>query len=324
MTWESKRRKLYEHAALRPSCHPRTCIRESPSPFHDKMYRPKPTTTQPHMNPARTKTVPHNAHTLARPPSAYHLSRGRPHPIVRIPNKLLVKILAAANPGTGSGAASWSPYWLPLMAVCRHWRDLIRSTPDFWQKIAVGRRPQWLELCLRRSPCSLLQISFRYPISFDAMMKVLRPHWHRIEYLSFKELDCAQFNSSVMVPPMPELRTLTVNVKHAGHSIRDGSKHDGTGLIFRLPHGTVPRLKALHLEGMSLVGDHVALSSLRFLHLGEYAGARPLFTTAQFLTMLNSCTSLERLTIADNALDAIVPSPSDDAGPVAQLPGCAT
>lgn len=240
-----------------------------------------------------------------------------------MPNKVLVKILAAVNPVPGTGMASWSPYWLPLMAVCQHWRKLIRNTPDFWQKIAVGLHLHWLELCLKHSQCTPVQVTFQYPVPFDETMnlQVLRTHWHRIEYLCFEALDCAQFDSSMMVPEMPELRTLIVNVEHISHSIRDGAKHDGTGVIFRLPHGRLPHLKALTLEGTSLVADHVALSSLRLLHLGKYAGARPLYTTAQFVTMLSSCTSLERLTIAENALHAVtvVPNPSDDGGPVAHL-----
>ncbi|TFK93220.1 hypothetical protein K466DRAFT_619072 [Polyporus arcularius HHB13444] len=310
-------------AALRPPSHPTFSLVALP---HKKMYRDRQgpaSMSKKHPAPRSSTTTPPRAHTLARAPSAYHLSHGPPHPIVLMPNRVLVKILAAVNPVPGTGMASWSPYWLPLMAVCQHWRKLIENTPDFWQKISVGLGLQWLELCLEHSQRSLVQVTFWSPVPFNATMNstVLRSHWHRIEYLRFKALDCAQFDSSMMVPEMPELRTLIANVKHTSHSICDGSRHDGTGVMFSLPHGTLPHLKALTLEGTSLVADHVALSSLRLLYLGKYAGARPLYTTAQFVTMLSSCTSLERLTIAKTALHAItvVPNPSDDAGPVAHL-----
>ncbi|RPD56423.1 hypothetical protein L226DRAFT_175469 [Lentinus tigrinus ALCF2SS1-7] len=314
---ESKRRGLYEDVPRSRRRHIFLLFRV----VSNRMSRRSHPATLPSMHPSRAHSQTSHATYIPRQPSAYHLSRGRPHPIVRIPNKLLLKILAAANPGPGPGAASWSPYWVRLAAVCRHWRELILDTPQFWQKIAVGRSVQWLELCLRRSQNSPIQMSFRYPVVFDATMKVLQPFWHRVEYLSFKELDCAQFSNYVVLAPMPQLRTLIVKVKHRSHSIRDGRKHDVTGLILSLTNGTLPRLRTLDLEGLSLVGDAMALSSLRVLHLGEYASDRPLFTTAQFVTFLSSCTSLEHLIIEHNALDAVVPSPPDDRTitPVAQL-----
>lgn len=245
--------------------------------------------------------------------------------MVRVPNKVLLKIFAATNRQPGPGLAAWFPYWTKLMAVCTHWRDLICGTPEFWQKISVGRNPLWLELCLQRSQRLLIQLSFWHPVVIEQTLKGLRPHWSRIENLAFRELDCAQFTGSqtwLTTPPLPQLQTLILNVRHKHHRGRDGnSEHDDTGAILMLQTGLLPRLKTLRLEGISLTGEPIAFSTLRVLELCEYNASRPLFTTVQFITLLNSCTSLERLRIMDNALRAVVSSPvgERDEALVAQL-----
>ena len=48
---------------------------------------------------------------------------------------------------------------IPYQLVCRRWRDVICSTPQFWQEIEVRSSPKWLELCLTRCAGALATVT---------------------------------------------------------------------------------------------------------------------------------------------------------------------
>ncbi len=76
-------------------------------------------------------------------------------PINSLPTELLLEVfgLVQGEPWTcdSPGRRVYSS-WLPIQAVCRYWRQVIRSDPHTgsWRTIEVYSRLEWLQVCLMR------------------------------------------------------------------------------------------------------------------------------------------------------------------------------
>ena len=245
-------------------------------------------------------------------PPQQPITRRRLRSIYDLPSNVLVKIFAHMNPGipywdnVGKTRGPLHvhrfclPYWVPLMLVCRRWREAIWNEPKFWRHIDIGRQVRWLELCLRRSGHADLVLSFRDPrVDLAKVMAVMAPHVHRVVTLYRWNLDCGQLQFPLPVFPLslPRLDKVVLEVLHH-HNSRALQRHQATCPTAHISEQSFPKLRSVSLTGVGIAASP-ALSALRSLSLKNWTGACPAHTLSTFLKTLASCVNLEELTLSN-------------------------
>ena len=96
-------------------------------------------------------------------------------PISTLPPEIFVTIIAEVDLlSRRLNGVKWDTNWtVACQLVCRHWRDVISSTPQFWQQIAIHSSPEWLELCLTRCAGAPATIVVWQPTSPRATFTIL-------------------------------------------------------------------------------------------------------------------------------------------------------
>ncbi|KAI0807969.1 hypothetical protein C8Q74DRAFT_104604 [Fomes fomentarius] len=229
-----------------------------------------------------------------------------------LPPEVLSQIFVALDPGMSahpprSGEPRLRiPYWMPLIAVCRYWRNIIVAAAEFWRVIDVGRRTEWLKLCLERSgPDGLVIVSFRSAdISFARALEILAPHAHRIAGLYCWSIRCDEnpIMSAILPFSMPALTTLGLRVQHT-HSPSHNRRPRWHTAVPSIPltDEAFSKLRSLGLFSLvPTVNPQSALSDLRSLQLAGLSGYLPTsYKLSDFFALLNKCGCLEELSLPD-------------------------
>lgn len=87
-----------------------------------------------------------------------------------------------SHPGYGFSDRGWIHL---ITLVCRYWRDVAHATSTLWSHINVGRKAEWLQLCLTRSASTALDIVFTSGEFPFPQLEILLPHARRIRTLRF-------------------------------------------------------------------------------------------------------------------------------------------
>ncbi|KAI0755520.1 hypothetical protein C8Q74DRAFT_1210504, partial [Fomes fomentarius] len=111
--------------------------------------------------------------------------------ISRLPNEMMAYIFALCTvprlpPYRFRRRSVSDPEWTLLTLVCRHWHDVAHATPTLWSNIIVGRKAEWLQLCLTRSASTALDIAFTSGQFPFRQLWILFPHARRIRTLRFE------------------------------------------------------------------------------------------------------------------------------------------
>ncbi|KAI0807971.1 hypothetical protein C8Q74DRAFT_1213721 [Fomes fomentarius] len=237
----------------------------------------------------------------------------RPRSIGNLPTELLTAIFRELNPGvpywdvrrpqSGDPLRLIVPYWLLPAAVCRRWRDVVNTAAEFWRCIDVGRKTEWLELCLQRSGDALVVISIcNFRINLAPLWEsFLRPHQNRICHIYRLAVHGYGFESSAaLLPgPAPQLTNFILNVHHIRREPNTASTHIEFPVIHP-PDQRYPKLRVLELRGAGLVGRSHAWSNLESLVIARcYAAGTTPYSLSAFFDVLEGCRALQNLTLPD-------------------------
>ena len=181
----------------------------------------------------------------------------------------------------------------PYQLVCRRWRDIICSTPQFWQEMKVWRSPKWLELSLNRCAGAPASVSVYKPTRPDEIFSTLRRFATSIRalHLDSDAPDVALRSGlrSFLAIPIPNLETLFL----------DGPTH-GDMIHVPITHDLVPRLTTLTLSRCMAPCDTTVYTSLRSLTLFKSSFT---ISYADFLDAMRKCQGLEYISLVDGVLD---------------------
>ncbi|KAM5545595.1 hypothetical protein V8D89_000633 [Ganoderma adspersum] len=224
----------------------------------------------------------------------------------RVPDELLTQIFTnlQADPQVSSlklsshstseepDGASPITAWHDLMLVCSYWRNLLVSTPAFWQAVEMKRHVEWTNLCLVRSAAASLDVYAR--IRDQYALDTLYPHVNRFQKLFFS----AGFSKSqiqVALPPllgsgMPLLEHLEFCT---GLSDRQRPSVD---LDPYVTSHRFPRLQTLVLQRVVSPGDKPLYAQLRKLSMFRCFHN---LSFDSFIDALAGCAQLEELTLDD-------------------------
>ncbi|KAI0708721.1 hypothetical protein C8T65DRAFT_649837 [Cerioporus squamosus] len=197
--------------------------------------------------------------------------------IYRLPDELLVEIFRHVQASISSWSqARKSRPWYILLRVCKHWSDVVRSSPALWRVIDLRGRPDLLLLkySLTYSGDMPVDLAFTFMNeSFTALTPLIAPHTRRIRTLKLDELNTITDHAlaTLLYHTMPMLEELFLSFHSEGHDGEDeeleplvpDQNEDEDGDPIRYPFfwfpkaDQFPRIVHLHL------GRSVAFS-LRF------------------------------------------------------------
>ncbi len=221
------------------------------------------------------------AHNLGSPSNSKDVA-----PLINsLPLELLVKILGGVYQlirRRSRGLPSDETWTVRYQLVCRRWREIIRSTPQFWQEIGVWASPRWLAFSLKRCAGAPATVSAYHPVRPDEIYVTLRQHASSLGacYIHSSLLWLPSF-ASLLATPMPALETLSL----------DG---DGQLADVAVTHDLVPRLTTLDLRGCTAPLDTTIYTSLRSLTL---FGSSWTISYGDFLHLMGKCHNLEYLSL---------------------------
>ena len=183
---------------------------------------------------------------------------------------------------------------VPYQLVCRRWRDVIRSTPQFWQKIDVCSSSQWLDFSLTRCAGAPASVEVWDPTNPEAIFDTLRRHASTIRAFRLRcdvpHLWYLPGLPSLLAMPMPVLETLLLI----------GPYREGESLDVPLTPDLVPRLTSLELWNCMAPRDDAVYTSLRSLVLLD----TPWSTSYhEFLDVMGECSVLEHLRLDEGVMD---------------------
>ena len=216
-----------------------------------------------------------------------------------LPPELFVEVLAdVCLLHRRASGLKWDTNWtMPYQLVCRRWRDVICSTPQFWQEISVRSSPRWLELCLARCAGAPATIVVWHPTWPDATFATLCRYASSVGaclvHSDFPDVSSLSGLSSLLAAPVPALETLSI----------DGLVGNQARVAIPITHDTVPHLTSLNLRGCIAPCDAEVYVSLRSLTL-----LRSTCTTryGEFLGMIGKCHRLEHLNLDEDIFDSFV------------------
>ena len=218
--------------------------------------------------------------------------------IKKLPNELFVEIFhhyyeAVRIPGKqgrfwlGARYSNWSHNWHGhLMLVCRHWRNIIVSTPAFWGQIDLERHASWTKLCLSRSAAAPIDVRADYRHTFP--LELVFPHACRLRtfYSKAARKTLVTALPSFFGGGMPFLEDLHLDV------LERVPRDD---MDVHLASQRFPRLRTLALSAMVAPRDTLIYGQLRTLSLSRCSYDHS--STSCFLDALASCPQLEELTL---------------------------
>ena len=218
--------------------------------------------------------------------------------IHRVPNELLIQIFRYLPHTPWSRRnANGQPLWLDLgwpglMLVCRHWRDLLVSTPAFWKEVNLRRQTNWTNLCISRSAESPINVHVESNCSLRYFNDCIRPHVHRFKDFYFSS-DLPNTPLSTAIAPlldsgMPLLQTLHFRLEVLDTSLPQ--------INTRITSQGFPSLRVLELQSAIMVApqDISLYSQLRELELSQCS--LPLSLDG-FLDVLAASMQLEKLNL---------------------------
>ncbi|KAI1791003.1 hypothetical protein LXA43DRAFT_1014008 [Ganoderma leucocontextum] len=212
-----------------------------------------------------------------------------------VPPEIFVQILEDVYLLLQRAGINWDTNWtIPYQLVCRRWRDVICSTPQFWKEISVNSSPRWLEFCFTRCGGALATVHVWHPTSPDATFATLCRHASAIR-ACYVHCDVAYMwylsgLPSLLATPMPALETLSLN----------GPYHEDEILDVPITHDLVPRLASLFLLNCTAPRDTALYTSLRSLTL---FGTSWTISYGEFLDIISKCGVLEHLSLDEKILD---------------------
>ncbi|EJD49235.1 hypothetical protein AURDEDRAFT_161732 [Auricularia subglabra TFB-10046 SS5] len=151
-----------------------------------------------------------------------------------------------------------------LASVCSSWRDLSRSMPSLWTKLAICGNLTGLDTVFARSA----QLSFEVSVSVCSVKELayvddcLRIHAHRLRVLCISDTDIhfrgRRWDEGLFRYPVPALEHLTLDLRH--------QYNDGHFLIAPdVFKGHAPNLRSLTLHEVPIPASCLALSRLTAL-----------------------------------------------------------
>ena len=215
--------------------------------------------------------------------------------INNLPPELFVQVLQNVywlleRPGVNRDA-NWT---VPYQLVCRRWRDVICSTPQFWQKIDVSSSSQWLDFCLTRCDGIPASVEVWDPTRPEAIFSTLCRHASSIGafrlYCNVPYLRDLPGLPPLLTTPMPALETLLLTGPHWKGEILDVA----------LTPELVPRLTSLELWNCTAPRNVAVYTSLRSLTLLRTAWS---ISYDELLDVLGKCRVLEHLCLGDDITD---------------------
>ncbi|KAM5545611.1 hypothetical protein V8D89_000649 [Ganoderma adspersum] len=216
-------------------------------------------------------------------------------PIHTLPHELLVQLFVDYRDAMDSyrdlmlGRAGVRTGWPDLMLVCRHWRNIIASTPAFWRTVDLRPQINWTELCLTRSSPATIDVTALY--RDQSSLAVIYPHAHRFRALFFKAaygrllqeaLSCFFGNSTVSTVPLLEDLKFTVSQSSVADSVD-----------VNLTSQRFPSLQGLELWATVAPQDLSLYARLRKLSLSFCSN----LSFDVLLDALVACMQLEELTL---------------------------
>ncbi|KAI0354502.1 hypothetical protein OH77DRAFT_506159 [Trametes cingulata] len=235
--------------------------------------------------------------------------------IQRLPPEILVEIFRFYGAERHARNAALIPWpielpsehacsWIPLMLICRLWRDIGLDTPTLWREIEVKRRLEWLQLALTRSKDAPLTLIF-YPGNMaHVTVPLLRPHGHRIRKLVLPPFIFPAHGQKIDLPFfLPLLRTrltlLDELVIVAAAETPDLHKLAGRTML-PLSERHYPALRTLRLARAALLWTPSVISRLTCLDLRACVIHGPPLPHDQFLSALGTCLNLVELRLLDS------------------------
>ena len=190
-----------------------------------------------------------------------------------------------------------------LTLVCRHWRDVAHTTPEFWRHIDAVEPLETMSLFLKRSQECTIDVRIYYPAmnkhkppSHDALALIL-PHAHRIRSLSVSlHMDDFPAVYPLLDAGMPALERLEAIPIRDGRGKRGDFERDyATCSISRR---AFPRLRALGTQRlyMPALGDY--WRTLRVLKMYDFPRTvERAFRMRDVLAVLKANPDLEELVL---------------------------
>ncbi|EIW52593.1 uncharacterized protein TRAVEDRAFT_74969 [Trametes versicolor FP-101664 SS1] len=251
----------------------------------------------------------------------------------KLPNEILVhifglygEVMFPQDPERGKHARWWArppddsgshyiwghgTLWIPLMLVCRFWRELALATPSLWQTVDVHKNLRWLELALTRSRNAPMELFFQdLPTARNAVPMIM-PHAHRLRKLMLPPLnqDHASYGRVLpdLTPFMPLLRTALPTLSHLLLSVDDQNYDDQLEYTkLNLSDDLFPALRNLHVASVYVPWHPTLLSKLTSLDLRCCAPTETMQSCDQFLNTLQSCHTLQILRLLDMFVSAVL------------------
>ncbi|RDX42239.1 hypothetical protein OH76DRAFT_1363096, partial [Lentinus brumalis] len=180
-------------------------------------------------------------------------------------------------------------HWMPLMLVCRRWREVGRAYPTLWQAIDIESNLQWLQLALDRSQGANLELYFHsYPTALSSIPLLIQ-ETHRLRKLLLPRVTHAD------VPPLQALLSTDMPVLNELGVWAEKYDPRGTTPTIDFHPAHFPNLRRLRLSYMGFPWEPSAVSHLRYLHLYGCHSLDPALPFERFLDVLAGCPELEEL-----------------------------
>ncbi|PIL34568.1 hypothetical protein GSI_03346 [Ganoderma sinense ZZ0214-1] len=248
---------------------------------------------------------------ISEKPAALKAEWNNTAPVNSLPNELFVEIFLLAEPcSVGNCGRTTLPdtvSWAPLMLVCRHWRDVILSTPRLWRVVKAGKDLRWMALAVSRSQNATLDITFSCDSPVLSSHPILLPVAQRVAALEFDSMDEGQLAAALDVVDCTHSGLVNLRLTRA-HWER-GAEAPWRGAFPNPPLHSVsfdrqrfPAMTTLAIEGVRMVlkDSQAFLSRLRVLDVQRCVLLcdPPIFALSTFLDMLASCSSLEEVRLS--------------------------
>ncbi|KAH9911331.1 uncharacterized protein BXZ73DRAFT_108096 [Epithele typhae] len=213
------------------------------------------------------------------------------HPIDRCPLEIFTAIIQhIVGPASQTDDSSdYSTEWLPLLLVCRWWRDAIVSTKSFWSTIHVHGEngDNWLKLCLERAQGAAIDINIDVENIPHLELTSVLHHAPNIQSLTFHSLlkkHLPELNTFLASGAFPRLTKISAR---KGWDPAPGMAPIVVPLV--LNETNIPRLKTLHLYDLAYVAKPSLFERLEQLSL------RPSFSEDDSMEFMEALPAMKRL-----------------------------
>ncbi|KAI1786904.1 hypothetical protein LXA43DRAFT_747388 [Ganoderma leucocontextum] len=231
---------------------------------------------------------------------SYGVERSIAH-INQLPNELLVQLFlhyaeGAIPESKRHASRTTNMRWLPLMLVCRYWRDVALASPSLWRVVRAAFKTSWTTLVLARSATATIDFTFGVRgFSPVKTFKALSPHVSRLQSLRFIRIQDAWRPAALKflcgAGDFPNLETLEFPVVSLVPGLED-TVANFTDI--HISSQRFPCLRSLHLRLMIAPQDLSLCAKLQRLSL-EWCLWGSSFDA--FLDVLTSYTLLQTFTL---------------------------